>query len=169
MSCTARDPVFPGIILSRSCLFMISRETFAGGKYVLDTLITGGMRVLQSFCTGSFKLFRTVPVRELQESHTRPVSLLFHPAGGKYAVYDPIGCCTDRFRPLAEAVPVPFKILLVALGHMLRDRRILRNLGESQDPDRYAQTLRNPRNRPHGHHRDRQRKRGCIRLIASNL
>ena len=65
---------------------MISRETFAGGKYVLDTLITGGMRVLQSFCTGSFKLFRTVPVRELQESHTRPVSLLFHPAGGKYAV-----------------------------------------------------------------------------------
>ena len=125
MSCTARDPVFPGIILSRSCLFMISRETFAGGKYVLDTLITGGMRVLQSFCTGSFKLFRTVPVRELQESHTRPVSLLFHPAGGKYAVYDPIGCCTDRFRPLAEAVPVPFKILLVALGHMLRDRRIL--------------------------------------------
>ena len=90
-----------------------------------DALIAWLIGIPESFPTGSFKYGRTFPFRQLKESHAGSVGLLFHLPGGKYAVNYFVGIYSNRFRPFAEPVSIPLKVLLMIGRHMAEYGRIL--------------------------------------------
>ena len=50
---------------------------------------------------------------------------LIHIFGGKDVIYYLVGTITDTFRPFAEAISIPFEVLLVGNRHMLGNCAVL--------------------------------------------